>query len=151
VRKHLWSVSLLALALTQFSCAALSTDSTSKHSNDDVPSIIVSGMDAYKTKGPDEAVKTWIKGSPVEGSKEALSQSNNLRQIQDFYGSYQSFDLISMRELSPSVRIYYLAMNFDKGPLFAKFILYRAEQGWILTSFLFNTSDTAILPTPSTK
>jgi len=108
-------------------------------------------MDAYKTKGPDEAVKTWIKGSPVEGSKEALSQSNNLRQIQDFYGSYQSFDLISMRELSPSVRIYYLAMNFDKGPLFAKFILYRAEQGWILTSFLFNTSDTAILPTPSTK
>jgi hypothetical protein len=119
-------------------------DSPHKQAPEDVPAVIVSGLDAYKIKGPDEAVKAWIKGSPIEGSKDALSQANSLRQVQDFYGSYQSFDVIGTREMSPKTRILYLMMDYENGPLFAKFVVYRTEHGWILTSFNFNTKDDII-------
>ena len=112
-----------------------------KHAVGDLPSVITAGLEAYKDKGPEEAVKTWIKGSPIEGSKEALSQANALRQIQDFYGSYQAFEVIGTRDLSPRTRILYLVLDYDNGPLFAKFLVYKTGQTWILTSFNFNTKD----------
>ncbi|MHB8412326.1 MAG: hypothetical protein ACYDDI_10330 [Candidatus Acidiferrales bacterium] len=105
----------------------------------DVPKIVLSGLEAYKAEGPEAAVKAWIKGSPSEGSKDALSESNILRQIQDFYGAYKTFDVISFRNLSPTTRITYLILDYEKGPLFAKFVSYRTERGWILTYFTFNT------------
>jgi len=120
-----------------------------KTPDDGIPPIVVAGMDAYKSKGPEEAVKAWIKGSAIDGSKEDMSQSNNLRQIQDFYGTFQGFDLISTRKVSARVRLVYLTLNFEKRPLFAKFAVYHAAQGWILLSFNFNTKEELILPANS--
>jgi len=113
---------------------------------DKLPKVIVSGMNAYKADGPNAAVRAWIKGSPIEGSKEVLSQANNLRQIQDFYGAYKGFHLIQSKDLSSNTRVIYLTIDFELGPVFAKFLMYRAEQDWILTSFLLNTNPDVILP-----
>ena len=133
------------LFLTFVPCIRAGTPATG---SDEVPKVIVSGLDAYKAEGPDAAVKAWIKGSPVEGSKEALSQANNLRQVQDFYGAYKTFHLIQSRNLGPTSRMIYLVFDYEKGPLFARFLVFRAEQGWIVTSFAFNTHPEAILPEP---
>ena len=116
------------------------------HTAEDLPKIIVSGLTAYKTDGPDAAIKAWIKDSPLDGSKDALAQANILRQIQDFYGAYKSFEVIRIRNLSPNIRIAFIALDFEKGPLFAKFAVYQTPQGWILTSFNFNTKDELIIP-----
>lgn len=103
-------------------------------------------MDAYKDNGPDEAVRAWIKGSALEGSKEALSQANILRQVQDYYGRFQGFETVNSREISPRTRVDYLVIDYDKGPLFAKFISYRTDGGWVLVNFVFNTKEEQILP-----
>jgi hypothetical protein len=113
---------------------------------DDVPKIILSGLEAYKSDGADAAMKAWIRGSALDGSKDALSQANILRQIQDFYGAYKAFDLIRTRSLSPNIRVIYLALDYERGPLFAKFVVYQTQQGWILTNFTFNTKEELILP-----
>jgi hypothetical protein len=115
-------------------------------SADDVPKIILAGLDAYKADGPEAALTAWIKGSPLDGSKDALSQANMLRQIQDYYGAYKSFDIIRARNLTPNVRVLYLVMNYDKGPLFTKFVVYQSAQGWILTNLNFNTKEELIIP-----
>lgn len=112
----------------------------------DVPKIILLGLDAYKAEGPEAALKAWVKGGPLEGSKDALSQANVLRQVQDYYGVYKAFDVIRSRNLSPTTRIFYLTMDYEKGPVFAKFVAYRTEQGWIVTTFTFNTKDDLIVP-----
>jgi len=114
--------------------------------NNDLPPVILAGIEAYKQKGPEEAVKTWLKGSSLEGNKDALSQANLLRQVQDYYGDYKSFNVLKTRDISPLTKILYLAINFDKGPLFAKFVVYRSESGWILVSFNFNTKEELVLP-----
>jgi hypothetical protein len=111
-----------------------------------VPPIIATGMRAYKGGGPDAAIQAWIKGGPLDGNRSALSQANTLHQVQDFYGAYQSFDVLAVRSLDPRTHIFYLILNLERGPLFAKFVVYRSGDDWIVTSFNFNTSDEAILP-----
>lgn len=113
---------------------------------EDLPPVIVSGLQGYKDKGPDEAVRLWIKDSPIDGSKEALNQANNLRQVQNFYGAYQFFEVISAYEIGHRTRIFYLTLDFENGPLFAKFVVYQSNHRWILTSFNFNTKEEMILP-----
>jgi hypothetical protein len=88
--------------LVQLCSAAQSSDSSEKGVNEALPPVIVSGLDAYKAEGPEDAVRAWIKGSPIDGSKDALSQANVLRQIHDCYGAYQGFEVFSRRELSPT-------------------------------------------------
>jgi hypothetical protein len=112
----------------------------------DVPKVILSGMEAYKSDGPEAAVKAWIQGSALDGSKDALSQGTLLREVQDFYGSYKSFDVIRSRNLTPTTRIIYIILDYEKGPLFARFVVYRVEQRWILVSFIFNTKLEVIAP-----
>lgn len=113
---------------------------------DKVPKIIQSGLDAYKAEGPDAAIKAWIKGSFLEGSKDALSQANGLRQIGDYYGAFKGSEFISSRTISPSTRITYITLDFEKGPVFAKFVIYRMAEDWVLVSFNFNTKEELILP-----
>lgn len=119
---------------------------TPQPASDEVPKILISGMEAYKNEGPEAAIKAWIKGSPIDGSRDALSQANVLRQVQDFYGAYKSYELIKSRDLTPTTRILYFTLDYEKGPLFAKFLIYRTEQGWIVVNFAFNTKEEVIIP-----
>jgi hypothetical protein len=111
-----------------------------------IPKILVTGFDSYKSAGLDEAVRVWLRGSPLEGTQEAAAQETVLHATQTAYGPYRGFDLASVRQVSPSTRIVYLTIDYEKGPLFAKFVMFHAEPGWIVTSLLFNTNDTAVLP-----
>jgi hypothetical protein len=125
---------------------AQSSDGAGRKGNEAVPGFIVGGLKAYKNSGPDAAIQTWLKGSPIEGNQDAQAQLDFLHQIQDSYGPYQSFEVISARDLGPRTRILYMVMEFEKGPLFAKFVVYRSEQGWLLANFTCNTHDEAIFP-----
>ena len=135
------------LAFGQLTLQAQTPDSNQKQVSESLQPVILSGLQAYKDKGPEDAVRAWIKDSPLDGNKDALTQANNLRQVQDYYGTYRGYEVIGMRELSAKTRIVYLVLDYDKGPLFAKFVIYHADQGWILTNFLFNTKEEAVLPT----
>ena len=39
-----------------------------------------------------------------------------------------------------------MEIDFEKGPLFAKFVVYRAAEDWVLVTFTFNTKEELILP-----
>jgi hypothetical protein len=140
---------VFCLIPTLFTQRALSaqTSGTTQKTTQDMPGFILAGLKAYKEKGPEEAVRVWIKESAIDGSKDALTQSNNLLQVQDYYGAYRDFEVVSIHEITPRTRVVYLVLDFDKGPLFAKFVAYRPDKDWILVNFNFNTKEEAILPT----
>ncbi len=137
-----YSCAVIAFALTSFA----QTSSPKVQASDSVPPVVVSGFDAYKEKGPEEAVRAWIKGSGIDGSKEALSQANNLRQVEDYYGKYLGFEVVKTQDISPKSKAIYIVMDYEKGPVFAKFVTYRTEQGWVLAYFNFNTKEELIFP-----
>ena len=138
---YIFTTLLLVLGLSQYIRAH-----APKPVAEDTPKIIQFGLDTYKSEGPEAAVKAWLKGGPLEGSKDAYSQVTNLRQIQDSYGSFRSCDVIHSQDLSPAVRIIYVALNYERGPRFVRFILFRSDPGWIVTAFDLNAKPEQILP-----
>ena len=76
----------------------------------------------------------------------SIPASYLLRQIQDYYGTYRAFEIVSTKDLSPKTRVIYLVLDFEKGPLFAKFVVYRSGQAWILAYFNFNTKEELVFP-----
>lgn len=110
-------------------------------------SVIEKGLNAYKNKGAKAAVEAWIQGSALEGSKEALSQANNLRQIEDFYGTYEDFEIIKINNLSKRMVIVAMVLNYQNGPLFSRFDLFKNSEGkWVIAVFDFHTKSTEIFP-----
>ncbi len=145
-----WRIVLLFIGATLFLQNLITAQTAdTRKSSQPLPPIILSGLQAYKEKGPDEAIKAWIKDSPIDGSKEALGQANNLRMIENFYGSYSGYEVVSTRAISPRTQMFFLVLNFEKGPLFARFLVYRSESGWIVTSLDFNTKSELIPSWPT--
>ena len=111
-----------------------------------IPDILLRGLVTYKAKGADAAMTAWIKGSPIEGDKTALSQANIFRQIESLYGAYIGYDLIRIVDITPSSKLVYIQMNFEKGPVFASFLCYLKKTEWIIENLDFNTAPDKILP-----
>jgi hypothetical protein len=136
------------LAALLVSCALLITPSAQSQKstiNPEIPTVINLGMEAYRQSGAGEAIKAWLKDSPLQSTRDTLKEVNNLHSVESYYGAFQYFDVISVKDLSPRVKVVFVAMNYDKGPLFARFVAYRAQGEWILTSFDFNTDERQIL------
>lgn len=112
-----------------------------------LPSIVLAGLSEYKSKGPEAAVKAWIKGSAFETSLEAMSQANTFKQVETMYGAYLGYQVIKIKEISKTSQMAYLSFDYEKGPLYASFLSYRNGDKWILASFSFNMKPEAILPT----
>ncbi|MGA3055757.1 MAG: hypothetical protein ABSD63_16245 [Candidatus Korobacteraceae bacterium] len=146
MRKRVFFLCCCALFFVPLVSAAQTSGPKEKVASESLPPIVVLGLEAYKSSGPEEAVQAWIKGSAIDGSKDALSQTNLLRQIQDYYGAYRAFEIVSTKDLSPKTRVIYLVLDFEKGPLFAKFVVYRSGQAWILAYFNFNTKEELVFP-----
>jgi hypothetical protein len=113
---------------------------------DDLPGIVSAGLKEYKDKGPEAAIKAWIKGSAVETSIEAQSQANLFRQVESLYGKYIGNELVMIKEINKTSSMVYITLNYEKGPLFANFLVYKNGGNTILAMFNFNTKPDAILP-----
>ncbi|MGH9587535.1 MAG: hypothetical protein ACRD3F_11325 [Acidobacteriaceae bacterium] len=138
-------LAILICTCILFAAPSLSV-AQSKGPDGAVPDVVLAGLQAYKNGGAQAAVQAWIKGGPLDGSADASSDVRALDQIQQAYGGYRSCDVIHAGDLTRRIRVIYLAMYFERGPLFAKFVVYRTGATWVLTSFKFNSDADAILP-----
>lgn len=127
---------------------SLALVSTASHAEQpSAKALVESGLSAYLKEGPDVAIKTWIKGSAMEGSKQALTQANSLRQIEDFYGKPESYDFLKENQISSRSKMIVFAINHAKGVVFGRFMVYQTKSGeWVSAEFQFHTEAAALLP-----
>jgi len=132
-------------------CVLLLTPATPSHAFQkatvvpDLPLVITLGMEAYRQSGAGEAIKAWLKDSPLQSTRDSLKEVNNLHSVESYYGAFQNYDVLSVKDLSPRTRIVFVVMNYERGPLFGRFVAYRAQGEWILTNFEFNTDERQVL------
>jgi len=136
-----WVLAPLVLILLN-----ISTVAGAKEQKLGVPDTILRGMGDYAFQGAEAAVKAWTKGSTLEGSPEALIQVNSLKQVESLYGKFLNHHIIQVHEMTPSTLIVYLSINYERGPLFARFIAYRLKDSWILPEFSFHIRPEAVFP-----
>jgi hypothetical protein len=86
---------------------------------------------------PEEAEQAWAIGTPAAREPNA----NALHLVLDNSGAYQNFDVVNVQDLTPHLRVIYLALNFERRPNIARFLLYRTTNGWILIDHRFNIDD----------
>ena len=103
---------------------------------DKIPPILFEGLHHLANQNPEEAMKSWLHGSQWEGQPDP-----NLRQIIERLGKYENFDPVSVQDLTPRLRVLYLALNFERGPSIVKFVVYKTPDGWILLSYRFGVDE----------
>jgi hypothetical protein len=117
---------------------------SAQNTNASLPPVITAGLDAYRNIGLDQAFRAWLRNSPLHWE---AAMATPLHAAQEEFGTFESWDVISARSLSPSTQIVYLVLNYQQGPAFAKFVVYQTEQqGWVVTNLKFSVDEEAILP-----
>ena len=105
------------------------------------------GARAYLKDGANAAIAEWIKGSALEGNTQATSQANSLRQIEDFYGKPEAFEVLSENKLSDRSSLVLGVINYQKGALYARFQVFKLASGtWVVTEFKVHTEAAQLFP-----
>ncbi|HEX4320842.1 MAG TPA: hypothetical protein VHZ52_08070 [Acidobacteriaceae bacterium] len=135
MRKFLLMSVLCGGVLGSFTPATAVWGQTETPSTVALPPIVLNGLNDYKTSGPEEAVKTWFKGSSMDLENTGASAVTELKRTQEQLGAYLSYDVVTIRTISARTLVVYIALNYEKEPRFAKFVAYRGGHGWILIDY----------------
>jgi hypothetical protein len=113
---------------------------------DDVPKLITSGLEAYKTTGSAEAFAIWLKGSPLEADKTTMaSLKDSFTQVEAMYGKMIGYDVLRTVKISSRTNRIYAEIHYEKGPLFLYMDCYKSPNGWIVPMMRFHTDADKIL------
>lgn len=108
-----------------------------------IPPFILEGLHQLALQKPVEAERAWATGTPAATAEPNASA---LRSVMADCGLYQNFDVVNVQDITPHLRVVYLALNFERRPSIARFLLYRTRDGWILIDHRFNVDERIFEP-----
>ncbi len=82
----------------------------------------------------------------MEGSNKAAAQARYFRSLGQALGNYKSHEFLETKAIGRSSQVLYLSINFDKGAVYGRFLLYRTEKDWVVQNMDFNDRPEAIMP-----
>lgn len=135
-------VSIFGVILFFGSVAASAADS-----NPVLPSVIQAGFDSWaKGGGVEGAIYLWQKGGLLEGSNRAADASGRLQRASQNLGSYVGCEQLRTDSIGKSSLVLYLSLNFQRGAVYARFLLYHTDKSWVVQDMDFSTHPEAIMP-----
>jgi hypothetical protein len=109
--------------------------------------VLEAGFSLYAKGGADLALDTWRKGGLAEmDSSKLASQNAYLRQAERFMGNYRSYEAVQTKRVGANSQVLYLAINYQRGAVYARFLLFRTERDWVVQSMDFNLKPEAVMP-----
>ncbi|MGA2867170.1 MAG: hypothetical protein ABSF95_22055 [Verrucomicrobiota bacterium] len=112
-----------------------------------VPAVIQAGFDLWsKGGGVDVVLAEWQKGGLMEGESKAAAQADYFRRVNRAAGSYRGYELLQAKAIGRRSQVIYLSINFERGAVFARFLLYRADESWVVQNMDFSSRPEAVMP-----
>jgi hypothetical protein len=112
-----------------------------------VPAVIQAGFDLWTKGGAvDVVLAEWQKGGLMEGDSKAAAQADYFRRVNRAAGSYRGYELLQAKPIGRSSQVIYLSINFERGAVFARFLLYRADKNWVVQNVDFSSRPEAVMP-----
>jgi hypothetical protein len=109
--------------------------------------VLEAGFSLYAKGGADLALDTWRKGGLAETDTGKLANQNAyLRQAERVVGNYRSYEVVQAKRVGANSQILYLAINYQRGAVYARFLLFRTERDWVVQSMDFNLKPEAVMP-----
>lgn len=123
--------------------AAIACEGTAQNQ---VPKVIAESFEIYKKDGPDAYVKALLKGSAMEGNRQALAEVSSLEKIESFFGKFQDYEVIQVKKISKKTRMSYYVMHYDLGAVFGNTLTYMSDKGEVVGYFNFRTEAEKVFP-----
>ena len=139
-------VALLVAPLYGISPLSRADVSTSVSWGGSVPRIIVDGIEKYQFTGAAAAIRIWLNLGDGKTSPDASNYVSILTQAESNYGKFVGYHTVSVVQISPTTSLAYLVLNYERGPLFARFTTYQYKSFQSVTQMDFSTKLEAVFP-----
>ena len=115
--------------------------------NQGLPALIEAGFQAWtKGGGIDAILMTWQRGGLLEGSNKAATEARYFRNLMPTLGNYKSHELIHSKAISRASQVVYLSINFERGVVYGRFLVYRTDKDWVVQNMDFSERPETIMP-----
>jgi hypothetical protein len=111
-----------------------------------IPAIIQAGFAEWARGGAAASLELWKKGGLMETDRKVLAEANYFKRLDGVLGGFKGFDTVQSQAISASSEVVYLAINFQRAVVYARFLLYRTEQDWVVQNMDFNAKPEALIP-----
>src|SRR3974390_1048028 len=112
-----------------------------------VPSVIQAGFAVWaKGGGVDAILDSWQRGGAMEGNGKDTLQADYFKRMRRTVVNFKSFELLRSDEVGRRAEIIYLAINFERGAIYARFVLYNTEKDWVVQNMDFSSKPENIMP-----
>ncbi len=135
---------MLCLALA---CVWLAPSAAFGDADTSIPPIIQDGFKAWTDKGfAYNALDLWKKGGLLDTDPKTMQLARYFSSLDHTIGKFKSFERIDSTTVGQSSRILYLAINFEHGAVYARFLLYHTDKDWVVQNMDFNSKPEALMP-----
>jgi hypothetical protein len=134
-------VFILALA-----CFFTASQSAKAESDIAMPDVIKKGLTLYEKGGVIVAFDSWQRGGMLENDSAGAAKLRAFKEMTTAIGIYKSSDVVRIRQISNRSRLVYFAMNFNRGIIYAKFLIYQTESDPIVQNMVFGSHPETIMP-----
>ncbi len=112
-----------------------------------VPAVIQAGFALWaKGGGVDVILDSWQRGGAMEGNTKASVQADYFKRIARSVGNYKFFEFLKSDTIGRSAEIIYLAINFERGAVYARFVVYHTEKDWVVQNMDFSSRPESVMP-----
>ena len=109
--------------------------------------VLDRGMATYKSSGASAGLKALTKNGPLAGEKTLAGVVNNLRTVEDAFGTFEGYDVIREQTITPRVRMIFFVLYYAKSIAYGRFTGYQLSSGeWVANGFTFNTDPSELIP-----
>jgi hypothetical protein len=127
-------------------CVLFCARVSAAESDSAIPSVIRSGFEFFQKQRPEQGVDAWKEGGLVGEEFKSGSHAIYFRQAERTLGKYVSYEWVTTKMVGKSSKVIYLAINYEHGAVYARFLVYRTEKDWVVQSMNFNTRPEALMP-----
>jgi hypothetical protein len=112
-----------------------------------LPPILESGFTSWSKGGGVEAIlMSWQRGGLMDGSNKAGTEARLFRALIPALGTYKSYEVIQSKAISQASQVIYLSINFERGVVYGRFLIYRSDKDWVVQNMDFSERPEAVMP-----
>jgi hypothetical protein len=127
-------------------CGLLTPIAFAADADTTIPAIVQGGFSLWATRDASHAFDAWKLGGLLENDSKPGKMTVYFTRLDNTLGKYQSFELIESRHFGKSSRTIYLSINFERAAVYARFLLYQTDKGWVVQDMDFSPKPEALMP-----
>lgn len=135
------------LAGASIGCFCIFAPALAQDGSPPLPSVIDRGFQMWaKQQNASYALDTWKKDGLLDGDNKPNQLANYFSRIDRSLGNYKSYETISVKKVNQSSQVIYVAINFERASVYARFLLYHPGKDWVVQNMDFSTKPEAVMP-----